>query len=186
MNKKIDLRVIKTKKNLYDSLLDIMRNKAFEEIKVSDICDKALINRSTFYAHFNDKYELLYSLISDLKNDLTGELSKNNNIESPKEYYMEMIKLFFNHMDNNIDTYSAIIKNNDNSIILDMTYDTIINDLNNNLKNINTGNIPVEFISKFYIGAVSAVGLDYLRNPKKNKKEKVIEYLNQLLPDKIY
>ena len=50
--KKDDLRIIKTKKALYNALINLMKNKTFEEIKVSDICNEALVNRSTFYAHF--------------------------------------------------------------------------------------------------------------------------------------
>ena len=69
MNKK-DLRVIKTKKILYTTLIDLMKEKKFEEIKVSDICDQALINRSTFYSHYTDKYELLADYIIDLKKSL--------------------------------------------------------------------------------------------------------------------
>ena len=67
MDKKEDLRVIKTKKSLYDGLIMMMKDKPFEEIKVSDICKVALTNRSTFYDHFNDKYELLYALMKDLE-----------------------------------------------------------------------------------------------------------------------
>ena len=55
MAKKIDLRIIKTKKNLYEGLLTLMKERTFEEIKVSDICSAALTNRSTFYDHFSDK-----------------------------------------------------------------------------------------------------------------------------------
>ena len=67
---KNDLRVIKTKKNLYEALITLMKEKTFEEIKVADICKKALINRSTFYTHYQDKYELLYELINNLKEEL--------------------------------------------------------------------------------------------------------------------
>lgn len=67
MEKKTDLRIIKTKKVIYEALIDLMKEKTFEEIKVSDICNKALINRSTFYAHYEDKYELLVEFINDLK-----------------------------------------------------------------------------------------------------------------------
>ena len=185
MNKKIDLRIIKTKKNLYDSLLYLMKEKSFEDIKVSDICEKALVNRSTFYAHFSDKYELLSSLLSDLKNSLIFELNKNESIDI-KDYYMKMIELFLNHIDDNINVYQAIIKNNQNSILMDMIYDTIESDVKSKLKTDNISDIPIDFISKFYMGAIINVGIDYLRNPKKNKKKEVIKYLNQLLPNKIY
>lgn len=75
MNKK-DLRVIKTRNALYKTLLELMKEKSFEEIKVSDICEHALINRSTFYSHYEDKYELLKDAIDDIKNSLKQELNK--------------------------------------------------------------------------------------------------------------
>ena len=65
MAKKEDLRVRKTKANLYKGLLQLMEEKSFEDIKVIDICNVSLINRSTFYDHFNDKFELLTSLMND-------------------------------------------------------------------------------------------------------------------------
>ena len=48
---KEDLRITKTRKVLFETLVLLMKEKSFEEIKVSDICKKALINRSTFYSH---------------------------------------------------------------------------------------------------------------------------------------
>ena len=186
MNKKIDLRIVKTKKSLYESLLKLMSNKSFEKIKVSDICDSALINRSTFYSHFDDKYELLYSLISNLKNELIDVLKQNQSIDNPKEYYLKMIEIFLNHIDDNINTYSLIIKNNKDSILMDMVIDTLTSDIKNKLNNISNNKIPIDFISKFYTGAVINVGIDYLKDPNKIKKEEVIEYLDQLLPNNIF
>ena len=103
------MRIIKTRKNLYESLLYLLKEKTFEEIKVSDICEKALINRSTFYAHYNDKYELFADLISTLKTSLSEELTTNPHISNSKEYYLEMLKIFLNHVDSKREIYSAII-----------------------------------------------------------------------------
>lgn len=97
--KKKDLRVVKTYRVLYDALLELLEDNSFEEIKVSDICDKALINRSTFYSHFSDKYELLSSYIQDLKITLKEELNKNANISGTKEYYLELIRILLNHIE---------------------------------------------------------------------------------------
>ena len=99
MEKKTDLRIIKTKKVIYEALIDLMKEKTFEEIKVSDICNKALINRSTFYAHYEDKYELLVEFINDLKSNFTNELDKRKHITDTREYYMELIKLFIDHVE---------------------------------------------------------------------------------------
>ena len=74
MEKKTDLRVIKTKRLLYKSLSKLLREKSFEQIKISDICNEALINRSTFYAHYNDKYELLNDLFENLRTTFLAKL----------------------------------------------------------------------------------------------------------------
>ena len=37
---KTDLRIIKTNNTLYDALINLLKEKTFEEIKVSDICQK--------------------------------------------------------------------------------------------------------------------------------------------------
>ena len=93
MNEKKDLRIVKTRKALFDALLELMKEKTFEEIKVSDICNLALVNRSTFYAHFDDKYDLLANCLDDLKQNLFSLLNVNDNDVNTKEYFMEMLKI---------------------------------------------------------------------------------------------
>lgn len=188
MRKKEDLRVTKTKKNLYDGLITIMKDKTFEEIRVSDICSVSLTNRSTFYDHFTDKYELLASLIKDLENELTLKLTENKNLETAKEYYLKMIELLFDHISENIHIYSSVIKKNNNSIASDMFRDTLQKDVEKFLKTKlpNEINTPIEVITTFYVSAVIEVCLLYIKEPNKYKKEDILNYINYLLPNKIY
>ena len=177
-----DLRVIKTKNALYNTLIELMKDHAFEEIKVSDICSKALINRSTFYAHYNDKYELLKDMIDNLKDSLTEELKKNQNIGDTKEYYLEMIKIFLDH-----NTYISIMINNRNSIMFDIVYDVLDHDIKSRLKNDTSSKkgIPSNIVAKFYIGAVFNVGLEYLKNNNNYSKEDILKYLDILIPNNL-
>ena len=180
-----DLRIVKTKKALYNSLLDLMKEKTFEEIKVSDICSNALINRSTFYAHFDDKYDLFSYYIKDLKKSLTHELKKNTSIKSTKEYYIGLIKILLDHIEEKKDSYLAIIINNRNSIVTDILYDTIDRDIIYNLNKMeeNNKNIPNNIKASFYLGAALSVGITWLKDINKYKKEDIINYLSKLIPD---
>ena len=186
MDKKDDLRVIKTKKILYETLIELMKTKTFEEIKVSDICTKALINRSTFYAHYEDKYELLLEFINSLKEEFINELSKNKNILNTREYYLEVIRLFLDHIENKKDIYNAIMINNRNSIMMD-----ILSSVENNevIKKMESSNISTKvqanIIAKFYLGGVLNLGIEWLRDTNKNSKEEIIKYLEILLPENI-
>lgn len=57
-----DLRVIKTKKNIESALIALLKKKSFSAITVQDILNEAFINRSTFYKHYQDKYQLVESM----------------------------------------------------------------------------------------------------------------------------
>lgn len=184
-DKKVDLRIIKTKKNLYEALLILMKEKTLEEIKVSDICEKALLNRSTFYAHFEDKYTLLHALIHDLKENLLEELKKNTNISNSKEYYIELIKILLDHMEEKKEIYMPIMINNRNSIAMDMIYNTLNEDITKRLEQdqkLTEKNIPVEFIAKFYLGAILNIGMEWLKSENDYKREEIISYLEELIP----
>lgn len=185
MNKKDDLRVIKTRKLIYQTLLDLMKEKTFEEIKVSDICSKAMINRSTFYAHYEDKYELLIDFLSNLKEEFARELNDSckENL-SIREYYIRLISLFLDHIDSKRDVYNSIMVNNRSSIMMDILLSVVNDDILKKFKenDINL-KVPTEVISKFYLGGVINIGMEWLSNSNKYTKEEILDYLELLIPD---
>ena len=163
-----------------------MKTKTFEEIKVSDICTKALINRSTFYAHYEDKYELLLEFINSLKEEFINELSKNKNILNTREYYLEVIRLFLDHIENKKDIYNAIMINNRNSIMMDILSSVANNEVIKKMESSNISTkVPANIIAKFYLGGVLNLGIEWLRDTNKNSKEEIIKYLEILLPENI-
>ena len=186
MDKKDDLRVIKTKKILYETLIELMKTKTFEEIKVSDICTKALINRSTFYAHYEDKYELLLEFINSLKEEFINELSKNKNILNTREYYLEMIRLFLDHIENKKDIYNAIMINNRNSIMMDILSSVANNEVIKKMESSNISTkVPANIIAKFYLGGVLNLGIEWLRDSNKYTKDEIVKYLEILIPENV-
>lgn len=183
--KKIDLRIVKTKKSLYEALLSLMEQEAFEEIKVSEICTLAMVNRSTFYAHFEDKYTLLDALIKDLKEELSEELEKNHNISNTKEYYMEVIRLLLDHVEEQERFYMPILVHNRNSIAMDMIYDTLNEDITKRMEieRLNPyKDVPSEFVSRFYLGAVFNLGMEWIKNQKYSRAD-LLHYLDVLIPE---
>lgn len=188
MKDKTDLRVIKTNKILFEALTTLMKEKTFEKIKISDICEVALINRSTFYAHYEDKYELLLALIEDLKDNLLVELNKNEAESLSKEYFMELLEILIDHIDSKREIYSAILSHNKNGIFVDFLIDVANRDLAKRLKDnqeIIKSNIPADIISKFYLGGIINIGVDWIINKDKYNKEQILLYLDKLIPDKL-
>jgi AcrR family transcriptional regulator len=60
-----DRRVRKTDARLHEALMSLIHDKSYDRIAVRDILDRADVGRSTFYAHFRDKDDLLASGIDE-------------------------------------------------------------------------------------------------------------------------
>ena len=55
---KVDKRVANTKEAVTRVFSDLLKEKSIDEISVTEICQKANINRGTFYSHYKDPYDL--------------------------------------------------------------------------------------------------------------------------------
>lgn len=65
MNKE-DLRVIRTKKVLKDNFKELFLKKDFNQITIKELCEKSMINRRTFYLHYNSMDDLMAEILEDL------------------------------------------------------------------------------------------------------------------------
>ncbi|UUC42754.1 TetR family transcriptional regulator [Clostridioides difficile] len=93
MEKKIDLRVIKTNRSIKNAFIKLLNKKDFASITVQDIIDEALINRTTFYKHYADKYDLVETISKDFIEQF--RIFTNIQISSEKQDF----NTFINSMD---------------------------------------------------------------------------------------
>ena len=68
--KKPDRRIEKTKHALFEALVELMIEQGYEAISVADIAERANVGRSTFYAHYADKEDLLQESLRGLRQHL--------------------------------------------------------------------------------------------------------------------
>ncbi|MEM8529453.1 MAG: TetR/AcrR family transcriptional regulator [Chloroflexota bacterium] len=61
-----DMRVRRSHKLIRESFLALLIEKDFEAITVQDIADRAMVNRATFYRHYQDKYDLVVRITDDM------------------------------------------------------------------------------------------------------------------------
>lgn len=80
METKTDLRIIKTKAAIRKAFLDLLKEKPFNQITINDITKAAMINRSTFYLHYQDKYDLM----EKLENEMVSSLEKFADLLTPE------------------------------------------------------------------------------------------------------
>lgn len=93
--KSIDLRVQKTERALLGALDTLLRERPFEAITVSDLCDAAMVRRQTFYRHFGDKYQFLGHCMRKWESLLApdgGEACRRDPIEGFAMALREMLR----------------------------------------------------------------------------------------------
>jgi len=71
-SKREDARIQRTYSLLLGALTELLEEKPFEEIRITDLCERAGVHRSTFYAHFEDKHHLLTFAIQELMDILVS------------------------------------------------------------------------------------------------------------------
>lgn len=79
----MDLRITKTRSAITNAFLEIRSGKPLEKITIKELCEKALINKSTFYAHFRD----IYDLSEYLENEVV--LSVIKNLPAPDQLFKD-------------------------------------------------------------------------------------------------
>ncbi len=67
MPQKEDRRVRRTRQLLREALFSLIRARGYEALSVQDIIDRADVGRATFYAHFENKQDLLLAGFEDLR-----------------------------------------------------------------------------------------------------------------------
>ncbi|RPK01482.1 TetR/AcrR family transcriptional regulator [Priestia endophytica] len=121
--KKVDRRVTKTRKAILSAYLSLLQTKGVHAISVSDITEKADINRATFYAHYEDKQNLQEQIIKEILDDLEEAIEKDISKEEQNNFTLTTLEGIFIRMLENIyshkEFYTVMLGNNGPSIFVD-------------------------------------------------------------------
>lgn len=114
---KYDKRYLKTEKLIREAFFELLKTESYNKITVDKLCEKAFIGKNTFYAHYKNKDELLFSIINEFScdyvlfyknNDIVPDMNDDHSVET-------FIEAFFLILKNHIEEYSLLMKN-DNQI----------------------------------------------------------------------
>lgn len=185
---KEDLRTVRTRKFLSNALLTLLEKHSIDEITIHDICEKAMVHRTTFYTHFNDKYDLFAYMLSKVREEIYEHTQHTTDFDTPKDMYMGIAREVIDFIEENRKQLTAILKNNSNEIVLSILYETIqasvldLLELNKHKENFQ---VPLEVASSFYTGGFIALVIWWLKNYNKYKKDQLLAYCDILIDEKI-
>lgn len=99
-NERDDLRVRRTRKLLWDALMAELAERPFEEVTVRDLCERAMVHRTTFYKHYEDKYALLDQGVRQMYAELVEEghaPPSTFSVDRPPPYFVRLFEHIAEH-----------------------------------------------------------------------------------------
>lgn len=108
---KKDRRVKYTVMMLKDALVQLMKDEHISRISVKSLCELADINRSTFYAHFDDQYALLRYIEHEVMDNVKQAL-KNQSFDDKRPISFQVLHRILEYVRENAELFKALLSDN--------------------------------------------------------------------------
>ncbi len=181
--KQLDLRVQKTRSALTDALYVLMCRKGLDEITVTELCERAVIRKATFYKHFGDKTELLVYMIQEMQ-----RLSEENNEIGydpavPVSYYIGVFRYLMDFIDSNERFIMSVLKSNSSSFVRNILEEQIRTAIDRHMRKEEPDNIRSAhaMLSAIYAGAIVSCGIWWIMQKERPDKEEVIRQFSEFI-----
>lgn len=167
----------RTRRMLMRALFVLLEKKRFLKITVHEICAEAMVSRSCFYVHFQDKYELLSACMEELlreKKEQAGGLSLEKQLLGLLEGVQENRRVLYNLLEDNLSREMLGI--------LERIIDAPVRE---RLEALERSGIklpgPVDSVAAFCSGGLAGVILRWVREDFRTPREEVAGCQGKLL-----
>ena len=91
----MDLRIEKTERGIKNAFIELRSRKPLEKITVKELCESARINKSTFYAHYKDIYDLSDAMEEEVVQSIANSIQHPEYLmEHPAEFARELLMAY--------------------------------------------------------------------------------------------
>lgn len=180
-NKRRNASTLRMYQELEIALKSLLSSKSFDSIGVVEICEKANVPRTTFYNHFEDKYDFLRYCVSEM---IRRIIKEPNNDCSKEEYLGLMVSELCSFVDGN----RGLIRNLDvattKNIMMDELRRFVAESLMRRFEYVykdRTFSVPETIIAQFHAcGIINLIKL-WIENPNKYTVKELSDFINQLI-----
>lgn len=185
MEEQLDLRIRKTYLSLTNTLLEMMEEMPFEDIRVKDLCERAMLRKSTFYKHFADKYELLNFVVRQTMDGFDEQAAKKGRYEQPAAYYERLLESVFDFVEQNEKLIRSGMKSDSVALVLNLLAEQVTPTLQKKLEEDEKAgyHLPAsaQVTAAFFAGAVAENLKDWILSGRKMPKKELIGQLSSII-----
>jgi len=175
--KRKDRRIQRTQQLLRAALVSLIQERGFETLTVQNIIDRANVGRATFYAHFDNKEDLLVSGFEDLRASLKQRqreaLSRRGSVdERAFAFSYEM----FAHANEYRDVFQAMVGKQSGAIVQQILHNMLLDLVRQDTKAAardEAGSLPSETTVQFVAGGLFGLLIWWLKGKMRLSVEEV-------------
>lgn len=171
MNIKNNKRYKSNSEKIETAFLSLLLHKAYGDISISDICKHAEINRSTFYAHYDDINDLIVTIETKFANSMSAIF--NYGLRQSNDAFVEM----FTFVKNNKYFYKAFLNIPYITIAERNTKDTILTTIKDNSHKSHTLDNEIVYRASFFGAGIKEICRMWLENDCKESPEQMAALL---------
>jgi AcrR family transcriptional regulator len=177
-------RRLRTRKQLQTALLALILEKGYDEVSIQDITDRADLARATFYIHFKDKEDLLWSVIEDVIHKTEEEILRDFDGVIPPQAEYFAFRNIFEHVEQNRDTYRVILGSKGSSEIYHRVHKYMVEETLQDMENFHvyTGlKQPAQIKAQIIVGSIVSLAIWWLETPNEYTAEQMAAMLYETL-----
>lgn len=155
MTSQTDRRVLRTRELLRGSLFSLIKEKGYDALSVQEIIDRANIGRATFYAHFNNKDDLLLCGFETLRNELKQLQHRSASASDPQARLFAFSHHMFAHVQPYRPVYRAMARERGGAAVRQHLHRLLVDCSKAELKRLRIGATARELdaLTQFFSGA---------------------------------
>ena len=177
-----DARVRYTKMVIKEQFAALLATTSLNKITVKEICEKAEINRATFYRYYTDAYDLLEKIEQEFLEDMFLKLADSISVGAKKVLILIMEK-----MKENISLYQALFSENGDKQFIEKLFTLCYKEHAVNLHE-RFQNLPFqkqEFLFYFIAQGCSGILTQWLTHGMEMPIEEVADFTEKLINNAI-
>lgn len=190
MNKN-ESKYFKSAEKMHNALITLLNKKDFELITVKEICDLAEVNRSTFYLHYDNSYDLLKETIEAVYKDFFSRFSEDGNKEinlkekSDEELFLitpNYLMPYLEFVEDNRKLFFIMYEKNE-MMGAEKTYEKWFKEIFGPiLTRFGVSQEDQPFIMIFYLKGIIGIINEWLARDCKESKETIISIIQKCIP----
>ena len=162
----------------------LIQNKSLDKITVTEICEKSVINRQTFYNHFSDLFDIFRTLFQD---EISEEIAQNRTFEKWCGGFLATLHYLKNNSRMVLNVYNSSYRSEADMLFINISnqlLDRVVDECMNNM-NIDLIEPDCRFIVNFYRHVFNGLMMDWVNEGMKEDPNVLLRKLQIMIDGSI-